>query len=100
MNFADFLQAKAEKRAQRENEEPAGEKGKTSSGSGSEGKVNINTATEADLMTLPGIGEAKATLIVNYREEHGKFSRIEDLMQISGIKEGIFQKIKNNITTS
>lgn len=92
--------AKAEKRAQRENEEPAGEKGKASSGSGSEGKVNINTATEADLMTLPGIGEAKAALIVNYREEHGKFSRIEDLMQISGIKEGIFQKIKNNITTS
>ena len=64
------------------------------------GKVNINTATEAELMTLPGIGEAKAALIVGYREEHGKFSKIEDLMQISGIKEGIFQKIKNNITTS
>jgi len=92
--------AKAEKRAQREKEKPGGEKPKESSGSGSGGKVNINTATEADLMTLPGIGEAKAALIVNYREEHGNFSKIEDLMQISGIKEGIFQKIKNNITTS
>lgn len=63
-------------------------------------KVNINTATEAELMTLPGIGEAKAALIINYRKENGNFSKIEDLMQISGIKEGIFQKIKDDITIS
>lgn len=70
------------------------------SGSQTDGKININTATAAELMTLPGIGEAKAALILNYREEHGNFSKIEDLMQISGIKEGIFQKIKDHITTS
>lgn len=92
--------ARAEKKARREEEASRGEADSGSPGSGSGGKVNINTATEADLMTLPGIGEAKAALIVGYREEHGKFSKIEDLMQISGIKEGIFQKIKNNITTS
>lgn len=73
---------------------------KHSSGKQSGGKVNINTATEAELMTLPGIGEAKAALIVGYRKENGSFSKIEDLMQISGIKEGIFQKIKDHITTS
>jgi competence protein ComEA helix-hairpin-helix repeat region len=92
--------ARAEKMARREKGASGEEKNQDSPGSDSGGKVNINTATEADLMTLPGIGEAKAALIVGYREEHGKFSKIEDLMQISGIKEGIFQKIKNNITTS
>lgn len=91
--------AQAEKRARREQGGPGDEKNGDFSG-GEPGKVNINTATEAELMTLPGIGEAKAALIVGYREEHGKFTKIEDLMQISGIKEGIFQKIKNNITTS
>ncbi len=91
--------AQAEKRARREQGGPGDEKNGDFSGGGP-GKVNINTATEAELMTLPGIGEAKAALIVGYREEHGKFTKIEDLMQISGIKEGIFQKIKNNITTS
>ena len=92
--------ARAEKKARREQESSGEKGGQDSQGSDSGGKVNINTATEAELMTLPGIGEAKAALIVGYREEHGKFSKIEDLMQISGIKEGIFQKIKNNITTS
>ncbi len=92
--------ARAEKKARREEGASGKEAGGDSSGGDSGGKVNINTATETELMTLPGIGEAKAALIVGYREEHGKFSKIEDLMQISGIKEGIFQKIKNNITTS
>lgn len=92
--------ARAEKKGRREAGASGEEKGGDSANSDSGGKVNINTATETDLMTLPGIGEAKAALIVSYREEHGKFSKIEDLMQISGIKEGIFQKIKNNITTS
>lgn len=73
---------------------------KQSSQKGTDGKININTATEAELMTLPGIGEAKAALILNYRKENGSFTKIEDLMQISGIKEGIFQKIKDDITIS
>ena len=62
------------------------------------GKVNINTAGKEELMTLTGIGEAKAQSILDYREEHGKFGSIEDLMLIEGIKEGIFNKIKEDIT--
>ena len=62
-----------------------------------DGKVDINTATTEELMTLPGVGEAKADLIVEYRQEHGRFQRIEDIMNISGIKEGLFGKIKDYI---
>lgn len=61
-------------------------------------KVNINTAGEEELMTLTGIGEAKAASILQYREEHGRFESIEELMQIEGIKEGVFNKIKDDIT--
>lgn len=61
--------------------------------------VNINTATKEELMTLPGIGESKAVAIVNYREENGAFSSIQDIMQVSGIKEAAFSQIKDLITT-
>lgn len=63
-----------------------------------EGKININTASKADLMQLPGVGEAKAQQIISYRETHGSFKKVEDIMQISGIKEGLFEKIKEYIT--
>ena len=62
------------------------------------GKINLNLATKEDLMTLPGVGEAKAEQILQYRTEKGGFQRIEDIMEISGIKEGLFQKIKELIT--
>ncbi len=61
-------------------------------------KVNINTAGKEELMTLTGIGESKAQSILDYREENGKFGSIEELMQIQGIKEGVFNKIKDDIT--
>ena len=64
----------------------------------SDGKVNINTADVNELMTLPGIGESKAKTIVEYRESNGNFGSIEELMNISGIKSGVFQKIKDSIT--
>lgn len=60
-------------------------------------KVNLNTATKEELMSLSGVGEAKADSIINYREQQGKFKRIEDIMLISGIKEGLFRKIKDFI---
>ena len=60
--------------------------------------VNINTADEKMLMTLPGIGESKARMIIAYREEHGSFSSIEDLKKIAGIKDGVFNKIKDSIS--
>lgn len=61
------------------------------------GKVNLNTAAKEQLMTLTGIGEAKAIAIIAYREEKGKFQKLEDLMNIPGIKEGVFDKIKSRI---
>ena len=60
-------------------------------------KVNLNTATREELMTLPGIGEKRAEAILNLREQKGTFSKIEDLLEVEGIKEGIFNKIKDLI---
>lgn len=62
------------------------------------GKININTADQAALMTLPGIGEAKAEAVVRYRTEHGNFTSIEEIQNISGIKTAVFSKIKDLIT--
>lgn len=61
------------------------------------GKVNINTADRQELMTLSGIGEAKADAIINYRNESGGFLVIEDIMKIPGIKENAFSRIKDDI---
>lgn len=61
-------------------------------------KININTAGKEELMMLTGIGEAKAESIMDYREKNGSFTSIEELMQIEGIKEGVFNKIKDDIT--
>lgn len=63
-----------------------------------DGKVNINTAGKEELMTLKGIGEARAEDIIRYREENGPFGTIEDIMKVSGIKEAAFNKIKDDIT--
>ena len=62
------------------------------------GLVNLNTADVAALMTLPGIGESRAKAIISYREQHGAFAQIEDIMKISGIKQAAFSKIKDKIT--
>ena len=59
--------------------------------------VNINTADAAALKTLTGIGEAKARAILSYREEHGAFSTVEEIMQVPGIKESTFLAIKDKI---
>ena len=62
------------------------------------GLVNLNRATEAELMTLSGIGESKAKEIIRYRESRGGFQKPEDLMNIPGIMEGVFHKIRDQIT--
>lgn len=59
--------------------------------------ININTATKEELMTLPNIGESKAENIINYRESF-KFEAIEDIKEVSGIGESLFEKIKDYIT--
>lgn len=69
----------------------------TSSSNGGD-KVNINKANEAELMTLSGIGPAKAQAILAYREENGPFKTIEDLKNVSGIGEKTFEKLKDSIT--
>lgn len=61
------------------------------------GRININSATVKELDTLPGIGEATATDIVIYREQHGAFDKIEDIMNVPGIKEAKFEAIKEYI---
>ncbi len=62
--------------------------------------VNINTATAADLQKLPGIGAATATRIVEYRQKNGPFKKVEELMNIRGIGEKSFLKLKPLITVA
>lgn len=65
-----------------------------------DGRININTATEAQLCEIPGIGATRAAAIAAYRQEHGGFSSIEEIMNVSGIKEGTYAKIKDRITVN
>ena len=62
-----------------------------------DGKVNLNTASKEELLTLNGIGDVRAQAILKYREEHGEFRSIEELMEVEGIKKGTFQKLKDQI---
>lgn len=64
------------------------------------GKVNINSATKEELMSLPGIGEAKAERIVAYRTESGPFLRTEDIMQVTGIGEKLYEQLQDYITVN
>lgn len=73
---------------------------KTGSSGNSDGLVNINTATESELGNVKGIGAGKAAAIVQYRQENGSFASIEDIMKVSGIKEGTYEKIKDKITVN
>lgn len=69
-----------------------------SQGGGGDGKVNINQADASTLDSLPGIGPSKAAAIIEYRETNGPFQKVEDLMNISGIGEKTFEKLKDQIT--
>lgn len=60
-------------------------------------KVNLNTASAADLQKLNGIGQKKAEQIIAYREQNGQFKKIEDLMQVSGIGEKTFAALKDQL---
>ena len=89
-----YIPAKSEVREMEEKaassqEDPAG---------GNDGLVNINTADLAALMTLPGIGQTKAQSILDYRQQNGPFEKAEDLMQVSGIGQASFDKLKMYIT--
>ena len=79
---------------------PAGTSGgqnvQNSGGSGS-GLLNINTASLQELKSLPGIGDVKAGAILSYREAHGGFASIEEILQVEGIKDGVYEKIRDLI---
>ncbi len=63
-----------------------------------DGKLNLNTADVTQLMALPGIGKAKAESIIAYREEKGGFSSVEEIMKVNGIKEGVYNRLKDSVT--
>lgn len=63
----------------------------------SDGKININTADEQELMSIPGIGPSKASAIIQYRTENGNFVKPEDLMSVSGIGQKTFEKLEQLI---
>jgi len=74
-----------------------GEDGTGISGGNANGRINLNTATAEQLMELPGIGESKAAGILEYRAKAGKFTDIKELMNVSGIGEAMFEKIKDKV---
>ena len=63
----------------------------------SDSRININTADSKELQEIKGIGEARASDIISYREKNGNFTRVEDIMGVPGIKQGTFDKIKDQI---
>ena len=62
-----------------------------------EAKININTATQTELETLPGIGPSTALKIINHRTENGKFKNIEEIKEVSGIGDSKYNNIKDLI---
>ena len=75
--------------------------GQTGGGmSAADGRIDINTASAAELCDIPGIGETRAAAIVAYRQEKGGFRSPEEIMNVSGIKEGTYEKIREFITVS
>lgn len=76
---------------------PEGQMQETSSAEGTDEKVHLNAATREELMTLTGIGEKKADAIIRYRESNGGFQSVDELMQVEGIKEGTYNRIKDSI---
>lgn len=77
---------------------PLPDKSENNSAKKSNGIININIATQEELMTLPGIGEAKAKSIVDYRKTHNGFQSIEEIKNIVGIKDSVYNKIKDSIS--
>ena len=87
------IESKRDKREKADGEQPGAKKENGSD----DARLDLNTATKEELMGLTGIGESKAMSIISYRETNGKFKKIEEIMNITGIKNGVFDKIKDKI---
>lgn len=66
---------------------------------GADGKININTASVKELMTLKGIGHKVAERIVEYREAHGPFKKADDLRKVEGVGQGLWERNRERIVT-
>ena len=74
-----------------------GQNSRGGSENGGSGKVNLNTADKDQLLTLPGIGDTRAEAILAYRDTNGNFASIEEIMNVEGIKEKMYEKLKDYI---
>jgi competence protein ComEA len=95
--LADFKQKTQARVAQEELSADSAKKGSYSEKAKFVGRININTAESEELQTLPGIGPATATKILDYRASEGAFTKIEDLQKVKGIGPKKFEKIKSFI---
>ena len=98
INLAKILKDEQHITVYRIGEVSANSPGSPGSGYDSEGRINLNTASKAELMTLPGIGDKIAGSIIEYRETNGDFKTIEDIMSIQRIGEKTFNELKDKIT--
>lgn len=98
LNLAELVEDGARVRVPTLEEAAASEDGvENEAAEAADGRLDINTADRGQLMTLPGIGEAKAAAIIAYREAHGAFNAPEELKQVEGIKDGVYRKIEGCI---
>ena len=91
--FVPFLKLKS---AQRSDSDPVADAYPVSSVSAG-GVVNLNAATKAELVQLPGVGPAMADRILLYKSQHGSFSKVEELLEVPGIGPKKFEKLKNSL---
>lgn len=97
--LTDGQQIRIYTREESEKQEIAAAAGQNAGVQGAAGaKINLNLADKNVLMTLQGIGEAKAEAILAYRQEKGRFSSVEELMQVEGIKDKLYEKLKDKVT--
>lgn len=92
-----YILSVAETKVLSTEQQVSGEEGVQNASTGATALINLNTATAEQLMELPGIGESRAADILEYRKRIGQFTAIEEIMNVSGIGNAMFEKIKDKI---